>query len=71
MTTPASIAAALRNHVEGRYCLAAAAELLIALPWLHRADFTSRFITVHRSPGPPQLRPWVPVCPAPEASSGC
>ena len=51
MTAPADIAAALRNHAEGSYCLAAAAELLIAQSWLHRADFTSRFITVHRSPG--------------------
>ncbi len=51
MTAPASIATALRNHAEGSYCLAAAAELLIAQSWLHRADFTSRFITVHRSPG--------------------
>ncbi len=51
MTEPAAIAAALRNHAEGSCCLAAAAELLIAQSWLHRADFTSRFITVHRSSG--------------------
>jgi hypothetical protein len=51
VTTPDSIAAALRNHAEGSYCLAAAAELLITQSWLHRADFTSRFITLHRAPG--------------------
>lgn len=51
MTTPDSIATALRSHAEGSYCLAAAAELLIAQDWLDRADFTSRFITLHRSPG--------------------
>jgi hypothetical protein len=51
VTTPASIATALRNHAEGSYCLAAAAELLITQAWLHRAGFTSRFITVHPSPG--------------------
>jgi hypothetical protein len=51
VTEPAAIAAALRNHAEGGCCLAAAAELLIAQSWLHRADFTSRFITVHRSSG--------------------
>ena len=36
MTTPDSIAAALPNHAEGRHCLAAAAELLIAQDWLDR-----------------------------------
>ena len=51
MTEPAAIAAALRNHAESSCCLAAAADLLIAQSWLHRADFTSRFITVHRSSG--------------------
>ncbi len=51
MTWPDSIAPALRNHAEGSCCLTAAAELLIAQAWLQRADFTSRFITVHRSPG--------------------
>ncbi len=51
VTMPDSIATALRNHAEGSCCLAAAAELLIAQAWLQRADFTSRFITVHRSPG--------------------
>ena len=51
MTTPDSIAAALRNHAEGSRCLAAAAELLIAQAWLDRDDFASRFITLHHSPG--------------------
>jgi hypothetical protein len=51
VTAPASIATALRNHAEGSCCLAAAAELLIAQSWLRRADFTSRFVTVHRSAG--------------------
>jgi hypothetical protein len=50
VTTPDSIAAALRNHAEGSRCWAAAAELLIAQTWLHRADFTSRFVTVCPSP---------------------
>jgi len=49
--TPDSIAAALRNHAEGSYCLAAAAELLTAQPWLHGTDFTGRFITLRHSPG--------------------
>jgi hypothetical protein len=51
MISPATLAAGLRAHAEGLYCLEAAAELLIAQSWLHRADFTSRFVTVHRSPG--------------------
>lgn len=51
MTTPDSIAAALRNHAEGSHCLAAAAELLIAQAWLDRDDFARRFVIVCRSPG--------------------
>jgi hypothetical protein len=35
--TPDRLAAALRNHAQGLYCLEAAAELLIAQSWLHRA----------------------------------
>ena len=46
MTSPATLAAGLRIHAQGLCCLEAAAELLIAQSWLHRADFTSRFITV-------------------------
>ena len=49
MTSPSELAAALRAHAQGLYCGEAAAELLIAQSWLHRADFTSRFITVHPS----------------------
>jgi len=51
MTSPATLAAGLRNHAEGSCCLTAAAELLIAQSWLHRPDFTSRFITVHPGTG--------------------
>lgn len=47
MTSPATLAAGLRAHAQGLCCLEAAAELLIAQSWLHRDDFTSRFITVH------------------------
>ena len=47
MTSPAVLAAGLRAHAQGLCCLEAAAELLIAQTWLHRDDFTSRFITVH------------------------
>jgi hypothetical protein len=46
MTSPAELAAGLRAHSEGLYCLEAAAELLIAKSWLHRDDFTSRFVTL-------------------------
>ncbi|HEX3730359.1 MAG TPA: hypothetical protein VHV47_11185 [Opitutaceae bacterium] len=45
MTPPATLAAGLRAHAQGLRCLEAAAELLIAQSWLHRDDFTSRFIT--------------------------
>jgi len=45
------LAAGLRAHAQGLYCLEAAAELLIAQSWLHRDDFTSRFITVHSGTG--------------------
>jgi hypothetical protein len=51
MTTPAALAAGLRAHAQGLCCLEAAAELLIAQSWLHRPDFTSRFITVHPGTG--------------------
>ena len=47
MTSPAVLADGLRTHAQGLYCLEAAAELLITQSWLHRSDFTSRFITVH------------------------
>ena len=51
MTSPAVLAAGLRAHARGLCCLEAAAELLIAQSWLHRDDFTSRFITVHSGTG--------------------
>jgi hypothetical protein len=47
MTSPAALAAALRAHAQGLYCTEAAAELLIAQSWLHRADFTSQFVRIH------------------------
>jgi hypothetical protein len=47
MTSPDKLAAGLRAHAQGLYCLEAAAELLIAKAWLHRDDFTSRFVTLH------------------------
>jgi hypothetical protein len=56
MTSPATLAAGLRNHAEGSCCLTAAAELLITQPWLHRPDFTSR-----RDPQPGRLAATRPV----------
>jgi hypothetical protein len=47
MTSPDKLAAGLRAHAQGLYCLEAAAELLIAKSWLYRDDFTSRFVTLH------------------------
>lgn len=49
MTSPNSMANALRNHAEGSYCLEAAAELLITQTWLHRTDFTRCFLTIGQS----------------------
>jgi hypothetical protein len=51
MTSPDTLAAALRAHAQGLRCPAAAADLLIAQGWLHRDDFTSRFVTVHPATG--------------------
>jgi hypothetical protein len=51
MTSPALLAAGLRAHAQGFYCLEAVAELLIDKSWLGRDDFTSRFVTVHPSIG--------------------
>lgn len=48
MNPSARLAAALRAHAQGLYCLEAAAELLISRSWLHRADFTSQFVHVQR-----------------------
>jgi hypothetical protein len=50
VTSPDTLAAGLRAHARGLYCLQAAAELLISQDWLHRPEFT-RFITVHRPAG--------------------
>ena len=49
------LAAGLRAHAQGLYCLEAAAELLIAKSWLHRDDFTSQFVTDHPGIGSGQL----------------
>ncbi len=51
MTSPAVLAAGLLAHAQGLRCPEAAAEFLIAQTWLHRDDFTSRFITVHPRTG--------------------
>jgi hypothetical protein len=55
MTSPAVLAAGLRAHAQGLCCREAATELLITQPWLHRDDFTSRFITIH--PGIGSMQP--------------
>jgi len=68
------LAAALRAHARGLYCDEAAAELLIAQSWLHRPDFTSRFITVHRSIGdgqPMAVIDWAAAAAALSASLPC
>ena len=54
MTSPDVVAAGLRLMLV-LSCLEAAAELLIAKSWLHRDDFTSRFVTVHPGIGSGQL----------------
>jgi hypothetical protein len=51
MTSHDMLAAGLRAHAAGLRCPAAAADLLIAQGWLHRDDFTSRFVTVHPGTG--------------------
>jgi hypothetical protein len=74
MTSPATLAAGLRGHAQGLCCLEAAAELLIAQSWLHRDDFSSRFITVHPGSGrpvavidwPAAITAWNRAFPAPE-----
>ena len=74
MTSPATLAAALRAHAQGLCCLEAAAELLIAQTWLHRDDFTSRFITVHPGIGggqPVAVIDWPAVITALGASLPC
>jgi hypothetical protein len=74
MTPPAMIAAGIRAHAQGLCCLEAAAELLIAQSWLHRDDFTSRFITVHPGIGsgqPAAVIDWPAVVAALGSSLPC
>ena len=74
MTSPAVLAAGLRAHAQGLCCLEAAAELLIAQSWLHRDDFTSRFITVHPGVGsgkPAVVLDWPAVIAALGSSLPC
>jgi len=74
MTSPATLAAGLRAHAQGLCCLEAAAELLIAQSWLHRDDFTSRFITVHPGVGsgkPAAVLDWPAVIAALGSSLPC
>jgi hypothetical protein len=68
MTSPAVLAAGLRAHAHGLFCLEAAAELLIDKSWLDRNDFTSRFVTVHPGIG---SRPQVAVIAALGSSLPC
>ena len=74
MTSPAVLAAGLRAHARGLCCLEAAAELLIAQSWLHRDDFTSRFIAVHAGIGsgqPVAVTDWPAVIAALGSSLSC
>ena len=74
MTSPAVLAAGLRAHAQGLCCPEAAAELLIAQSWLHRDDFTSRFITVHPGIGsgqPVAVIDWPAVIAALGSSLAC
>jgi hypothetical protein len=74
MTSPDLLAAGLRAHAQGLCCLEAAAELLIAQSWLHRDDFTSRFITVYPDTGGGQavaVIDWPDVITALESSLPC
>ena len=45
MTSPAVLAAGLRAHAQGLYCLEAAADLLIDKSWLHRSSARRRVPT--------------------------
>lgn len=76
MTSPAVLAAGLRAHAQGLRCPEAAAELLITQTWLHRDDFTSRFITVHPGIGigigqPAAVIDWPAVIAALDSSLPC
>jgi hypothetical protein len=44
--TPTDLATALRAHAQGLHYLEAAAELIVAQSWLHRADFSGKFINI-------------------------
>jgi hypothetical protein len=44
--TPNRLASALRARAQGLHCPQAAAELLIAQTWFHRADFRNNFINI-------------------------
>jgi hypothetical protein len=71
MISPATLAAELRAHAQGLCCPEAAAELLIAQSWLHRAAFTSRFVTIYRNPGggqPAAVIDWAAMITALETS---
>ena len=57
MTSPATLTAGLRARAQGLCCPEAAAKLLIAQSWLHRDDFTSRFITIHPGIGSGHRQP--------------
>jgi hypothetical protein len=51
MTPPGQLETALRNQAQGLYNLEAAAELLIAHEtWLHRTDFTGKFLALDHEP---------------------
>jgi hypothetical protein len=68
------LAAGLRAHARGLCCFGAAAELLIAQSWLHRDDFTSRFIAVHAGIGsgqPVAVTDWPAVIAALGSSLSC
>ena len=74
MTSPDVLAAGLRAHAQGLYCLEAAAELLIAKSWLHRDDFAGRFITLHpgiSSSQPVAVIDWPAVIAALGSSLAC
>lgn len=74
MTSPAPLTTGLRAHAQDLCCLEAAIELLIAQSWLHRDDFTSRFITVHPGIGsrqPTAVIDWPTVIAALGSSLPC
>jgi hypothetical protein len=74
MTSPAVLAAGLRAHAQGLYCLEAAAELLIAKSWLDRDDVTSRFIALRPGIGSGQqvaVIDWPAVIAALNSSLAC